>query len=346
EILGFVDLMKESALDPEQRKHIRGIGYIANNLSGILDQLQEYVQLATEKEELEEIDFNFFGIIKDTLFLCNALIVHKEVKLSIDIDREVPTFLIGDPSKLSQILLYLLGNTIKYITEGDIHLRIGVKEDLGNACSLQFKINHPGVGKAPIGLEQFYSCLARPGASNREIFSDAGLEMDIIKQLVKNLRGAIPAALTQEMDTSFSFNLPYAKGTGIKRDNKNMPIHKKNHLEKIWQECSGEVDLLEELIGLFKGSVLEFIGKLKIYLPLGEYEKIGSAARKVRASACLMRADSLLPIIDALLINCRTERDIHYFNRLYDQFLATYPPLEAAIDAELHLLKLKAKGKR
>src|SRR5690606_22844885 len=150
-------------------------------------------------------------------------------------------------------------------------------------------------------------------------------------------------AHTLGIDTAFSFNLPYEKGTGIKKDNSNIPIPGKAHLGKIWQECSGEVDLLEEMIGLFKRNSLEFIGRLKTYLPLGEFEKIETATQKVRASACLMRADSLLPIIDSLLTNCRTVRDIHYMNMLYDQFVTAYPTLEDAIDTELNLLKNKGK---
>jgi len=125
--------------------------------------------------------------------------------------------------------------------------------------------------------------------------------------------------------------------------NENTPIYNKTYLGKIWQECSGEVDLLEELIGLFKGNILEFIGKLKYYLPLGEFEKIQVAAQKVRASACLIHANSLLSIIDAIQTNCTTVRDTHYLNMLYDQFITAYPVLERSIDAELKALKIKGR---
>lgn len=495
EILGFVDLIKEGDLDQEQRAQIEAMGAVGNHLSEVLNELQEYIELSTGTEKFEKIDFNLYHIVKDTLFLCNALIVHKEVKLSVDIDRKAPAFLIGDPSKLSQILLYLLGNTIKFVHEGNIHLQIALKEDLGDSCSLHFQISHPGMGNAHKDLEQFYDSLIHSDRSGFGKFSDNGLGLDIIKQLVENLNGSIPLTSPLGSDTAFSFNIPYIKGTGPKWDNrynmdyldlaregvkgmhllvfeenpinqrvlkrcleklgcvvevvdnrlsgleylykqsvdlvlmdmqmksmdgfriaksireslsadikrlpiigltancspndkiaaqengigdlvskpydfdeilmlvyknkksmgnmvhgsevdhnKSVPKYGKTYLGKIWQECSGEIDLLEELIGLFKGNILEFIGKLKFYLPQGEFEKIQTAAQKVRASACLIHANNLLPIIDAIQTNCTTVRDIHYLNMLYDQFISTYPILEHSIDEELKILKTKGRS--
>ena len=334
EILGFTDLMKEGPMDdPEQRAQIMAVSKIADNLSGILNELQEYIALATGKEKFEEIHFNLSRIVKDSLFLCNALIVHKEVRLSVEIDKKIPKFLIGDPSQLSQILLYLLGNTIKYVNEGNIHLRIMLEEDCGDSCSLQFRISHRGRGKSQTEIVQFYSSLTQSETAGFGKFSDNGFGPYIIKQLIGNLNGSIPIARTMESTSAFLFDLPYAKGA----------MRGKTHLGKIWQECSGEVDLLEELIALFKRNALEYIGKLKIYLPLGDFEKIQAASQKMRASACLVQADSLLPIIDALFDNCGTVRDIHHSNRLYDQFIATYPSLESTIDEELKHLKTHGK---
>lgn len=360
EILGFADVITEGTLDREQLEQIRAISKIANNLSGMLNELQEYIELATEKGKSETIDFNLSRIVRDTLFLCNTLIVHREVRLSVDIDQKIPICLLGDPSKLSQILLYLLGNVIKCVNEGDIRLEVRLREDHWDSCSLQFQINHEGIGKSRIAIAQFYNSLTRTEAPGLGKFLDNGFGPHIIKQLVGNLKGFIPAGDTLGSAAMFSFYLPYKKGTGLDNryhmdhfdldltevfpdspapDSEIIPMPGKTHLGKIWLECSGEVDLLEELIALFKRNVLEYIGKLKIYLPLGEFEKIRTATLKMRASACLVRADSLLPIIDTLLTNCRTVRDIHNLNRLYDQFLATYPSLEYAIDEELKFLK-------
>lgn len=494
EILGIVDLIKEGDLDQEQLLRLEAMGAVGNQLSEILHELQEYIRLAAGTEKFETINFNLFPLIKDTLFLCNALIVHKEVRLMVDIDRRVPTFLMGDPSKLSQILLYLLGHTIKFVNEGDIHLQVGVKEDLGDSCSLYFQISHRGMGDVHKDRKHAYHSLILPDGPGYGKFLDNGLGLDIIKQLVQNLNGTIPVANPLGTGIAFSFNIPYKKGMGETWDNRynmdyldlaregikgmqllvfeenpinqrvlkrcleklgcvvavvdnrhaglehlykhsvdmvlldlqmksmdgfrivknireslsadinslpiigltthcspndkiaaqrngigdlvskpydfdeilmliyknkkalgnmahgpeihyneNTPKYNKTYLGKIWQECSGEVDLLEDLIGLFKGNILEFIGKLKYYLPLGEFEKIQVAAQKVRASACLIHANSLLSIIDAIQTNCTTVRDTHYLNMLYDQFITAYPVLERSIDAELKALKIKGR---
>lgn len=339
EILGFADWIMEGNLDREQRAQIKKISKVANHLSETLNELQEYIILATGAEKFEMIDFNFFRIIKDTLVLCNALIVQKEVKLSVEIEEQVPTFLNGDPSKLSQILLYLLGNTIKYTQEGTIHLRISLHEDFGDSCSLKFQIRHKGIGQFPIDLAHFYNALNETETSSFEKLSQGGFGMYIIKELIKNSEGSIPKSGTIGLNPAFLFNITCKRGTETKSDHSKIPSVPIAHLGKIWQECTGDIVLLEEMVNLFKKNILECIGKLKIYLPLGEFEKIQTAAQQVRANADLIQANNLLPLIDSLITNCSTARDIHFLNGIYDQFLSTYPLVEQAIDKELRVLK-------
>jgi len=127
-IIESVNLLKEGKLTSEQILHLNSISNSSNNLLEIINELLEYTKLTSGKEKFENIDFNFQRIIKDTLYLCNTLIVNKDVTLEVDLDTEIPEILNGDPSKLSQILLTLLGNSIKLIDKGSVLLKIKLRK--------------------------------------------------------------------------------------------------------------------------------------------------------------------------------------------------------------------------
>ena len=105
----------------------------------------------------------------------------------------------------------------------------------------------------------------------------------------------------------------------------------------------GEIDLLEELIGLFKQNMLDFIGRANVYIPEGNYNRLGFAAHKVKSGLSMMKADHLYSLVDKITVGCRTHRNLPEIGRLYDQLLLAYPMVEKAIDRELMFLKRKGK---
>ena len=114
-IIGFTDLLRESELTEEQRYQVNAILSASKALMDIINQLLEYSKLSAGLELFEEVDFNFFSIIQDVVYLCKTLMLGKDVALNVELDPEIPEDLLGDPSKLSQVLLNLLGNAIKFV---------------------------------------------------------------------------------------------------------------------------------------------------------------------------------------------------------------------------------------
>ncbi|MEQ9582258.1 MAG: response regulator, partial [Arenibacter sp.] len=114
-------------------------------------------------------------------------------------------------------------------------------------------------------------------------------------------------------------------------------------LTEILEECMGEIDLLEELIGLCNQNMLDFIGRANVYIPEGNFNRLGFAAHKVKSGLSMMKADHLYSLVDKITVECKTHRNLPQIGRLYDQLLLAYPMLEKAIDREL--MSLKRKGK-
>ena len=119
-IIGFTSLLKEENLKAGQLKMVNAIQSASYNLMEIINEVLEYSKLTSGLEDFDAIDFNFHGLIKDVIFLCETLVIDKNVNLQVSIDPKIPKTLVGDPSKLSQVLLNLLGNAIKFVEKGYI----------------------------------------------------------------------------------------------------------------------------------------------------------------------------------------------------------------------------------
>ena len=492
-ILETIDLLKEGDITAEQLTQLNSITTTSNNLLDIINELLEYTKLTSGREKFESIDFNFHSIIKDTIYLCNTLIINKDVNLEVDLDTEIPETLLGDPSKLSQILLTLIGNSIKLIDKGNILLKIklrrqhtdylvldfeirdlrtgNIKNDLkANVFNIEPNANDLGIGIAMVrgilqilngslatmatledGCAYKFTIPYKKGKQNKTsgylldsdsttttdkiikglhilVFEDNILIQKIIEQRLKNwgctvyvtdnglagmdylmehkvdlvlmdlrmpvMNGFQITQIIRESNNDYIKSLPIVALTGdftindkikcnalgiddyilkpyspdellttlckYKKDHRSKPVNEsagelaqftvnkeawKVSLADILEECMGEIDLLEELIGLFKQSMLDFIGRANVYIPEGNFNRLGFAAHKVKTGLSMMKADHLYSLVDKITIGCKTHRNLPEIGRLYDQLLLAYPMVEKAIDRELLFLKSKG-GKR
>lgn len=155
-IIGFADLLRESELSEEQNEHVSAIQSASYNLMEIINELLEFSKLSAGLEHFESINFNFYSVVRDVMYLCNTLIMDKEVKLEVDMDTKIPEMLVGDPSKLSQILLNLIGNAIKFVNKGDIHLKINSIKQTKKDVTLEFDIIDTGIGISEDHLEHIF----------------------------------------------------------------------------------------------------------------------------------------------------------------------------------------------
>lgn len=350
-IMETVDLLKEDNLTEEQLVKINSIASHSNHLLDIINALLEYKELTSGKEKFENIDFNFHGIIRDTVYLCSTLITNNNVTLELDLDTEIPQIIKGDPSKLSQILLTLLGNSIKQIDEGSILLKIRPRSQRGNFLVLDFEIRD-------MDKEVCTKDLKPPA-------KDIGIGFVMAEGILEMLNGSLATMATLNDGCTYKFSIPYEKtkqvvGHGnhytnnrdlgwkpIRNSDENLTSFSKEKeawevcLNNILKECMGEIDLLEELIGLFKQNMLDFIGRANVYIPEGNFNGLAFAAHKVKTGLSMMKADYLFFLVDKITIGCKTHRNLPEIGRLYDQLLLAYPKVEKAIDTELMILKRK-----
>ncbi|MCL6265998.1 hypothetical protein [Flagellimonas myxillae] len=113
----------------------------------------------------------------------------------------------------------------------------------------------------------------------------------------------------------------------------------KVNLRPVLDECMGQMELLEELVRIYKQNILEFIGKIKVHLQTENFRGVDFACQKIQACLKMMKTVSLLEITEQMSTVCKTDNDIKYLNFLYQQFLVEYPKVEELVDFEIDVLR-------
>ncbi len=113
----------------------------------------------------------------------------------------------------------------------------------------------------------------------------------------------------------------------------------KVNLRPVLDECMGQMELLEELVRIYKQNILEFIGRVKVHLQTENFRGVDFACQKIQACLKMMKTVSLLEISEQMITVCKTDNDIKYLNFLYKQFLVEYPKVEELVDFEIDVLR-------
>lgn len=489
-IIGFANLLRDEKLNPSQLKKVDAIQNASYNLRDIINEVLEYSKITSGVDGLDIIDFNFRGLVNDVIFLCQTLILDKRVDLRVSIDSKIPKTIIGDPSKLSQVLLNLLGNAIKFVDKGHIELAVGIQSKSQDDYVLEFKVTDTGIGIPQEKLKTIFESFKQAQKDTFNTYGGTGLGLSIVKELIEKQNGEISVVSVEGEGTTFTFTIPYKKGKAINIPAKKvntiniekgrallrgakilvfednlmnqhliteqlhkwgckvyitadaekgltiletdaidlilmdlkMPnrdgfeiseeIRSKTHLEHvpiialsadftvhdqercvsagindfllkpytldellikvlknrkeksltpeskdllkketiskdtansfdlqhILGECFGEIDMLRELVRLFKQNVYEFIGATKIGLGTSDFKEISLCAHKLKASLSMFKALQLRDIIVAMEESCKAKNG-EETSRLFQDFLKSYPSFENQIDTALNKLK-------
>ncbi|WP_435654098.1 ATP-binding protein [Cellulophaga baltica] len=492
-IVGFTELLSESSLTEDQSSHVQAIKGASNTLLNLINELLEYSKLTSGTAYFESVDFNFHNIVNDVCYLCETLIVNPKIDFNVTYSEAIPENLIGDPSKLSQVLLNLIGNAIKFVEVGSIHLTIDVVKKSKSKVILDFSVTDTGIGIAADKLTTIFDYYKQASDDTQKNYGGTGLGLSIVKHIIASLNGEISVASELGVGTTFNFSLPYEIGQPkdfvsnvlvdeeileqerqvgklnilVFEDNtmnqkliqnrlnnwgcsnfitddltegvailehykidvilmdlrmpvtsgyivakvirehqndriKNLPIialtadfsiKDKNlcaatgindyllkpfdskvllrkitkntntfnqidpmkspqviskinavescnvNLSDVIDDCLGEVEMLEELVMLFKQNIVEFIGKTKVDLKNADIKGVQFNTHKIKAGLRIMRTDGLLRIAEQMHKVCLDDQDFKYLNFLFDCFVKEYPVIESEIATAIAAFK-------
>ncbi len=209
-VLGFVELVLDTELAPEQRRALELVRTSSEALLTILNDILDYSKIEAEHLELEAIPFDLPKVVHATATLLAVRAREKHLELTVDVLPDVPQMVRGDPTRVRQVLMNLIGNAIKFTDQGEVDVSASVvRRDAGGA-TVQFRVRDTGIGISPEQLGTIFQEFTQADASMTRRYGGTGLGLAISRRLVALMGGEL--AVTSEVghgsEFSFALTLP------------------------------------------------------------------------------------------------------------------------------------------
>ncbi|MDF1662908.1 MAG: ATP-binding protein [Planctomycetota bacterium] len=190
-VIGMVTLLLECNLDENEREFASIAGNSAKTLHKVINDILDFSKIEAGEFELEAIDFDIAEVLTGLENVVAHSAEKKGLDFSIDLDSELPAEFIGDPGRLTQILINLVGNAIKFTAEGSIQVRVTVVEQDSKTITLRFEIIDTGIGIASDKLSLLFRSFSQVDASTNRKYGGTGLGLDISRNLAEMMNGEI-----------------------------------------------------------------------------------------------------------------------------------------------------------
>jgi PAS domain S-box-containing protein len=210
-ILGFLQLIEETSLSDEQREYINDIKYSADVLFGVINDILDMSKIEAGKIELEKIIFYTRSTIESAIIPFATRAKEKGTELNMLMRSDLPQKLIGDPTKLRQIIINLISNAIKFTENGEIFLEVILKEEKEEKIELLFKIKDTGIGMSEDIISKLFKPFAQGDVSSTRKYGGTGLGLSICKSLVEMMNGNITVESDEGTGTTFIFTAIFEK---------------------------------------------------------------------------------------------------------------------------------------
>ncbi len=205
-VLGIASLLQNTSLNSKQQQFVETIIQSGRSLLTIINDILDFSKIEAGKLELEQIDFNLRDLVEETVEILSGQVHQKGLNIAVDLDFAVPYMVAGDPDRLRQILLNLLGNAIKFTKEGEIIVQVKV-EDPEQPWHLHITVKDTGIGIPAAKLNQIFSAFIQADGSTSRQFGGTGLGLSISRQLVKMMQGSIGVDSIESRGSAFWFTI-------------------------------------------------------------------------------------------------------------------------------------------
>jgi len=216
-IIGFTNLLKAKDLEEEQLEFVNIIEESSNNLLNIVNDILDFAKVSSGKIELEYISFNIMEKFEACVESYTIKATQKNIELGLFIDPELPTEIMGDSTKISQVLLNLLSNAIKFTPDdGQINISIEKISETSKDIDIQFSVKDSGIGIENEKKDKIFDAFSQADASTNRKFGGTGLGLTISSKFVELMNGELNIRSKKGKGSTFFFTLTLKRSRDAK----------------------------------------------------------------------------------------------------------------------------------
>ncbi len=206
-VLGMADLLRSTPLNPEQLDYVETVIHSGQGLLAIINDILDFSKVEAGKLILEEVAFDLKEVAQGVANLMIVQMQNSGISFHMEIAEEIPDRLMGDPGRLRQVLLNLLGNAVKFTEQGSITMSVSVTESRAGAWTLLFSVRDTGIGIAADSLAKLFESFVQEDSSTTRRFGGTGLGLAISRRLVNLMGGEFRVESVQGSGSCFQFTV-------------------------------------------------------------------------------------------------------------------------------------------
>lgn len=209
-VIGMIELLSSTELTVTQKEYVVTLHQSGEILLKIINDILDYSKGEAGKLTIESISFDLKNIVQDLSDLLAAKAEKKGVKFIVSYDPNIARYLIGDPTRIRQVLANLISNAIKFTHEGYVLISVECKEKTDNEAKLRFAVEDTGIGIPEELQYKVFEKFTQGDSSSTRKYGGTGLGLAISKQLVEMMRGTIGVSSSPGKGSTFWFTLPFS----------------------------------------------------------------------------------------------------------------------------------------
>ncbi|MEN6350036.1 MAG: FIST N-terminal domain-containing protein [Syntrophomonas sp.] len=214
-IIGMTEVLIDTPLNEDQREFAYSVRDSSLHLINIINEILDFSKIEAGKLIVQERPFSLNRLLKSVVSLESAQLGKKDVSLTSHIDPAIPRYLVGDPLRLNQVLLNLIGNAIKFTDRGEIGLQVFLEEHSAGDLLIRFEIYDTGIGIAREDQEQLFSPFIQVDKSTTRAYPGTGLGLVICRELIELMKGDMGFESEPGQGSRFWFTLPFKEASII-----------------------------------------------------------------------------------------------------------------------------------
>jgi len=208
-VLGMTELMLDTDLDPTQRQFAETVRSSATSLLTLLNDILDFSKIEAGKFTLEKAPFDVRACVEDACRMIALQAEAKSLRFTVNIDPAISAVVLGDASRLRQVLVNLCGNAIKFTSKGSVTVEAFPLATQGGRTLLSFEVRDTGIGMEPDTIAKLFQPFTQADASTTRHYGGTGLGLSIVRRLVELMGGRISVSSAPGMGSAFTFTLAF-----------------------------------------------------------------------------------------------------------------------------------------